>query len=238
MIEFRSVTKIFGSGATKVTAVNDLSFNCSPGSFTALTGTSGSGKSTVLHLVAGLTPATTGAVLVDGADAALMTSTESALMRRRKIGYVLQTFDLLPFLSARANVAMPLVLDGVPRRQIDARVHEALGVVNMLTRAEHDPTELSGGEQQRVAIARALVIRPAILLADEPTGNLDRTAGRAIMDLFRDVNKQTGVTVLLVTHDQVFASYAQRILYLVDGALDQDIVFEVGRVRGHVEVIK
>ena len=155
-----------------------------------------------------------------------MTAAESALVRRRRIGYVLQTFDLLPFLSARANVAMPLVLDGIPRREIHDRVSEALDVVNMLGRAEHDPTELSGGEQQRVAIARALVIRPAILLADEPTGNLDRTAGRAIMDLFRDVNARTGVTIVLVTHDQVFASYGHRILHLVDGALDQDITLD------------
>jgi putative ABC transport system ATP-binding protein len=226
MIEFQNVTKAFGSGATQVTAVNGLSFRCPQGSFYSLTGPSGSGKSTVLHLIAGLTPPTSGTVVVEGVDIARMTAVESALMRRRRIGYVLQTFDLLPFLSARANVAMPLVLDGIPRREIDARVREALEVVNMLGRAEHDPTELSGGEQQRVAVARALVIRPAILLADEPTGNLDRTAGRAIMDLFRDVNSRTGVTILLVTHDQVFASYGQRILHLVDGALDQDIVLE------------
>src|SRR5262249_6657920 len=123
----------------------------------------------------------------------------------------------------RANVAMPLVLDGVPRREIDARVDEVLDLVKMTPRAAHDPAGLSGGEQQRVAIARALVINPAIILADEPTGNLDRTAGRAIMDLFQDINEQTGVTMLLVTHDPVFASYGERILHLVDGALDQDI---------------
>jgi putative ABC transport system ATP-binding protein len=226
MIEFRDVTKVFGSGATQVTAVNRFSFRCPQGAFYSLTGPSGSGKSTVLHLIAGLTTPTSGTVLVEGNDVAKMTAAESALMRRRRIGYVLQTFDLLPFLSTRANVAMPLVLDRVPRREIDARVLEALEVVNMLGRAEHDPTELSGGEQQRVAVARALVIRPAILLADEPTGNLDRTAGRAIMDLFRDVNSRTGVTILLVTHDQVFASYGQRMLHLVDGALDQDIVLD------------
>ena len=226
MIEFRDVTKVFGSGATQVTAVNGLSFSCAQGSFYALTGPSGSGKSTVLHLIAGLTAPSSGTVLIEGADVARMTAAESALMRRRRIGYVLQTFDLLPFLSARANVAMPLVLDGIPRREVHDRVSEALDVVNMLGRAEHDPTELSGGEQQRVAIARALVIRPAILLADEPTGNLDRTAGRAIMDLFRDVNARTGVTIVLVTHDQVFASYGHRILHLVDGALDQDITLD------------
>jgi putative ABC transport system ATP-binding protein len=224
MIEFREVTKIFGSGATRVRAVNRLSFTCPQGAFLAITGPSGSGKSTILHLAAGLTPPTTGTVRVDGADVAAMTPAESALMRRRRVGYVLQTFDLMPFLTARANVAMPLVLDGVARREANARADEALALVDMVRRADHDPAVLSGGEQQRVAIARALVIRPALILADEPTGNLDRTAGRAIMDLFRDINERTGVTILLVTHDPVFAAYGQRILRLVDGALDQEMV--------------
>jgi putative ABC transport system ATP-binding protein len=226
MIEFQGVTKIFGSGPTKVAAVNDLSFVCPTRSFVALTGPSGSGKSTVLHLSAGLTPATSGRVLTDGIDVATLTPAEAALLRRRRVGYVLQTFDLLPFLSARANVALPLVLDGVPRREIDARVEQALSLVSMTHRAAHHPAQLSGGEQQRVAIGRALVIRPAIVLADEPTGNLDRTSGRAIMNLFQDINEQLGVTVLLVTHDPVFASFAHRILHLVDGALDQTIVLE------------
>ena len=223
MIEFEHVTKTFGTGPTAVSAVRDLSFACPRGAFYALTGPSGSGKSTVLHLAAGLTPPTAGAVRIDGTDIAALSAAESALMRRRRVGYVLQSFDLMPFLDARANVAMPLVLDRVPRPEIQSRVDEALALVAMLHRADHEPARLSGGEQQRIAIARALVIRPAVLLADEPTGNLDRTAGRAIMDLFQDVNAQTGVTVLLVTHDPVFAAYANRILHLVDGALEQDI---------------
>ena len=241
MIEFQGVTKVFGTAATRVTAVNNLSFVCPQGSFFALTGPSGSGKSTVLHLTAGLTPPTSGAVRIEGIDIAKMSATETALLRRRRIGYVLQTFDLLPFLTARANVAMPLVLDGARRREIDTRVEKALALVNMTQRAGHDPAQLSGGELQRAAIARALVIRPAILLADEPTGNLDRTAGRAIMDLFQDINEQTGVTIMLVTHDPIFASYGHRILHLVDGALDQDIVLtgEAGsRPRGHLDVVK
>ncbi len=230
MIEFQSVTKVFGAGATRVAAINNLSFVCPKGSFFALTGPSGSGKSTVLHLVAGLTPPTSGTVRVDGNDVAKMTSAQAAVLRRRRVGYVLQTFDLMPFLTARANIAMPLVLDGVPRREVAERVDEALALVNMSHRATHEPTELSGGEQQRVAIARALVIRPIIILADEPTGNLDRAAGRAIMDLFQDINERTGVTVLLVTHDPVFASCGDRILHLVDGALDQDI--DLARPKG------
>jgi putative ABC transport system ATP-binding protein len=192
-------------------------------------GPSGSGKSTVLHLIAGLTPPTSGQVLVDGADVAAMTPAESAALRRRRIGYVLQAFNLLPFLTARENVGMPLVLDGVRQSEVDARVDEALARVRMDHRAGHHPPHLSGGEQQRLAIARALVIRPAIVLADEPTGNLDRAAGRQIMDLIHDVNERTGVTVLMVTHDPVLAAYAHRVLRLVDGRLRQQMTLDEDR---------
>jgi ABC-type lipoprotein export system ATPase subunit len=223
MIAFRHVSKVFGTGDIVVRAVDNLSFECPAGGFWALTGPSGSGKSTVLHLIAGLTPPTSGRVLVDGGDVAGMTAAESAALRRRRIGYILQSFNLLPFLTARENVGMPLVLDGVRQAEVDARVHDALALVNLAHRAGHHPTHLSGGEQQRLAIARALVIRPAIILADEPTGNLDRHAGRQLMDLIGDINERTGVTVLLVTHDPVFAAYAHRVLRLVDGALGQDM---------------
>src|SRR5262245_52310464 len=222
MIEFRQVSKVFGSGETAVRAVDDLSFHCPPGGFWALTGPSGSGKSTVLHLIAGLTPPTSGRVHVDGADAAGMSAAQSAA-RRRRIGYVLQAFNLLPFLTARENVGMPLVLDGVRQAEVDARVDRALAQVSLRHRAGHLPTHLSGGEQQRLAIARALVIQPAIILADEPTGSLDRAAGRQLMDLIGEINESTGVTVLLVTHDPAFAAYAPPVLRLVDGALRQDM---------------
>ncbi len=228
MIELRGVSKTFGAGATAVRAITDLSFACPRGAFFALMGPSGSGKSTVLHLIAGLTPPTAGSVLVDGVDVAAMSAAQSAALRRRRIGYVLQAFNLLPFLTARENVGMPLVLDGVRQPEVDARVDEALALVRMAHRAEHRPTHLSGGEQQRLAIARALVIRPAIILADEPTGNLDRAAGRQIMDLIADVNERTGVTVLLVTHDPVFAAYAHRVLRLTDGRLRQDMRLDGG----------
>jgi putative ABC transport system ATP-binding protein len=223
VIEFRGVTKIFGSGETRVAAVNELSFAIPRGAFWALMGPSGSGKSTILHLIAGLTPPTSGSVLVEGADVAKMNSAQAAALRRRRIGYVLQAFNLLPFLTAEENVGMPLVLDGVKQSEIDVRVAEALAMVNMSHRAAHHPTQLSGGEQQRVAIARALVIQPAIILADEPTGNLDRAGGRTVMDLIQEVNERTGTTVLLVTHDPVFAAYAKRVLRLVDGTLQQDM---------------
>jgi len=223
MIELRHVTKVFGSGDTAVRAINDLSFTCPQGAFWSIMGPSGSGKSSILHLIAGLTPPTSGNVLVEGVDVARMTTTEAAALRRRRIGYVLQQFNLLPFLTAAENVGMPLVLDGVRQSEVDERVKDALAMVKMSHRAGHHPTHLSGGEQQRIAIARALVIRPAILLADEPTGNLDRAGGRAVMDLIRDVNERTRVTVLLVTHDPVFAAYADRVIRIVDGALQQDM---------------
>jgi putative ABC transport system ATP-binding protein len=155
-----------------------------------------------------------------------LTSPDAARLRRRRIGYVLQSFNLLPFLTAWENVGMPLVLDGVVERDVETRVAEALALVDMSHRSAHKPAQLSGGEQQRVAIARALVIRPAIVLADEPTGNLDTASGRSIIDLIEDVNKRTGVTILLVTHDPIFAARARRILRLVDGRLDQDIVID------------
>jgi len=223
VIQFRNVTKVFGSGEASVRAVNDLSFTCPQGAFWAIMGPSGSGKSTILHLIAGLTPPTSGQVLVGGDDVARMTPTEAATLRRRRVGYVLQTFNLMPFLTAAENVGMPLVLDGARQAEVEARVREALDLVHMSHRAGHYPSHLSGGAQQRLAVARALVIRPAIVLADEPTGNLDRANGRAVMDLVQDVNERTSVTVLLVTHDPVFAAYATRVLRLVDGALQENM---------------
>lgn len=238
MIEFRNVTKVFGKAATAVRAVDDLSFVCPLGAFWSIMGPSGSGKSTVLHMIAGLTPPTTGSVLVDGADVARMSEAEAAELRRRRVGYILQSFNLIPFLTAAQNVGMPLVLDGVRHSDTEARVRDALATVNMSHRANHRPSEMSGGEQQRIAIARALVIRPAIVLADEPTGNLDRAAGRAIMDLILDVNERLRVTVLLVTHDPVFAAYAQRVLRLVDGALQQDIALPEAPAAESVRIVR
>ena len=223
MIRFENVTKVFGAGPTAVRAVDNLSFEIPTGDFWSLMGPSGSGKSTVLHLIAGLTPPDEGRILVGDLDISRMTPGQSAQLRRKRIGHVLQAFNLLSYMTAADNVAMPLVLDGVAQRDVDARVREALDLVDMSHRARHKPSELSGGEQQRVAIARALVIRPMIVLADEPTGNLDRAGGRAVMNLIQEVNVRTGVTVLMVTHDPVFAACAKRVLRLVDGKLDQEI---------------
>jgi putative ABC transport system ATP-binding protein len=233
MIEFCGVTKIFGSGDTRVVAVNDLSFTCPAGSFWSIMGPSGSGKSTILHLIAGLTAPTKGSILVEGADVSRMTPAQVAALRRRRIGYVMQAFNLLPFLTVEENVGMPLVLDGVPDDEVRKRARQAMELVNISHRAAHKPTHLSGGEQQRVAIARALVIRPGIVLADEPTGNLDRANGRALMDLIQDLNERIGVTVLLVTHDPIFAASGQRVLRLVDGTLEQ----HMDLARGEPDVV-
>ncbi|HLK10674.1 MAG TPA: ABC transporter ATP-binding protein [Candidatus Binatia bacterium] len=238
MIEFRQVTKVFGRGDTVVRAVAGLSFVCPRGAFWTIMGPSGAGKSTILHLIAGLTTPTEGSVLVEGVDVAGMTAAELAALRRRRIGYVHQAFNLLPFLTAAENVGLPLVLDGVRQAEVDARVREALAMVSMSHRATHRPTHLSGGEQQRIAIARALVMRPAIVLADEPTGNLDRAGGRAIMDLIHDANERLGVTVLLVTHDPVFAAYATRVLRLVDGALQQNMALPDDEGDSRVRLVR
>jgi putative ABC transport system ATP-binding protein len=226
VITFDHVSKVFGEGDTAVHAVSDLSFTIPRGDFWSLMGPSGSGKSTVLHLIAGLTPPTSGRVLVEQLDISKLNPSEAARLRRRRIGYVLQSFNLLPFLTAAENVGMPLVLDGMRQAEVDQQVKSALELVDMSHRAKHKPSELSGGEQQRVAVARALVINPAIVLADEPTGNLDRATGRAVMDLIQEVNERTGVTVLMVTHDPIFAACAKRVIRVVDGKLDQDIPLE------------
>jgi putative ABC transport system ATP-binding protein len=226
VITFDCVSKVFGEGDTAVHAVRDLSFTIPRGDFWSLMGPSGSGKSTVLHLIAGLTPPTSGRVLVEQLDVSKLNPSEAARLRRRRIGYVLQSFNLLPFLTAAEYVGMPLVLDGMRQADVEQQVKSALELVDMSHRSKHKPSELSGGEQQRVAVARALVINPAIVLADEPTGNLDRATGRTVMDLIQEVNERTGVTVLMVTHDPIFAASAKRVIRLVDGKLDQDIPLE------------
>lgn len=223
MIEFQNVTKTYGEGSTRVRAVNNLSFSLPQGEFWSLMGPSGSGKSSVLHLIAGLTRPTSGQIVVEDQEIGLLDDNGLADLRRRRVGYVLQSFNLITFLSASANVAAPLVIDRVSQSEITERVERALALVKMDHRAAHLPSELSGGEQQRVAIARALVINPSIVLADEPTGNLDRTAGRAVMDLIADINEETGITVLIVTHDPIFGAMARLVLRLVDGAVDQEI---------------
>jgi len=223
VIVFERVTKVFGSGPMVVRALHDVSFEVPQGAFLAVMGPSGSGKSTLLHLIAGITRPSAGRVLVDGLDVATLASEEAAELRRRKVGYVFQSFNLLPYLSVEENVAMPLVLDATEVQARRQRVEKMLVLLDLDGRRYHAVSQLSGGEQQRVAIARALVIEPRVLLADEPTGNLDTSASQAILDLISRMNRDLGVTVLLVTHDPVCAAYAQRVFRLVDGRITQTI---------------
>jgi putative ABC transport system ATP-binding protein len=224
MISFRNVEKIYGAGAARVAALRGIDLEIPEGEMCAVMGPSGAGKSTLLHLAAGLTTPDVGEVIVAGKDLSKLTQDELALMRRREIGIVFQFFNLLPYLSARDNVALSLQLDSLPRAEVHRRVDDALELVGLAgSRAERRPNELSGGEMQRVAIARALVISPTVLLADEPTGNLDTASGRQIMDILRDINEERRLTTLIVTHDPVWASVCDRIVRVVDGRISEDL---------------
>ncbi len=222
MIEFSTVEKSYGGRGSRVVALDDVSLSIPRGTMCAVTGASGAGKSTLLELAAGLSAPDRGRVAVDGVDLSTLSSDERADLRRRKIGVVFQSFNLLPFLSAFDNVALPLRVDGLALSEAERRASAALSRVGLSERATHKPAELSGGEMQRVAIARALVIEPAVVLADEPTGNLDSSTGKEIMTLLSDLNTATGVTIVVVTHDPIWAALCGRIVRLVDGRIAED----------------
>jgi putative ABC transport system ATP-binding protein len=214
-----ALTRTFEVGETIVEALRGVNIEVPKGQFVALVGSSGSGKSTFLNLVGGLDRPTDGELWVNGVE--LSTSKEKALTehRRRRVGFVFQSFNLLPRLTALENVALPLMFVGVSEKERLERARDLLSKVGLKDRMDHRPTQLSGGEQQRVAIARALVSRPAIILADEPTGNIDSATGREIMDLLRHLNRDQGVTLLLVTHDLEAAAFADCVIQLRDGRL-------------------
>lgn len=222
LIELREVRKEFATGPSEVRALDGLHLAILRGEFVSITGPSGSGKSTLLNLLAGLDTPTSGDIVIDGNRLSAMSDDELTIFRRRHVGIVFQFFNLLPTLTAAENVALPLRADSVARREIVARVEQALDLVGMTQRAGHRPGELSGGEMQRVAIARALVIDPILLLADEPTGNLDTKMGQDILELIKSTSEQTGLTVVLVTHDLRAAAYGDRMITLRDGrAVDE-----------------
>ena len=222
MILLKDVHKTYHAGKVAVPALAGVSLTVQGGEFVAVVGPSGCGKSTLLNLVAGLDRPTRGTILVDGVD--LTRAAEGALsrLRRERIGIVFQFYNLLPHLTARENVALPLLLNGTPMPEIANRVGEELEAVELLPRADHFPHELSGGEMQRVAIARALAPRPAILLADEPTGNLDSERGGAVLTLLRRLNRARAFTVLMATHSPEAATVADRVIRLRDGRLVAD----------------
>lgn len=224
MIRFSGIRKHFGQGDTRVDAIQSVTLEIPRGQMCAVMGPSGSGKSTLLHLAAGLVEPDSGEVFVDGQSLTTLAADDLSALRRSKIGIIFQFFNLLPYLTAAENVALPLQLDEVEPKEIQREVARALELVGMSHRAGHKAATLSGGEMQRVAIARALAISPAVVLADEPTGNLDSVAGRQIIELLRDLNETTGVTMLVITHDPVWGSFCDRIVRLNDGAVAEDIL--------------
>jgi len=216
-VQLWSVSRIYGRGERAVTALDDVSLELAAGTFTAVMGPSGSGKSTLLQCAAGLDRPTTGRVFIAGTDLTGLSETRRTLLRRELIGFVFQSFNLMPSLTAAQNVELPTRLAG--RRPDPAAVLAALAAVGLADRARHRPAELSGGQQQRVAIARALAVHPKVLFADEPTGALDTATGHGVLRLLRDLADRHGQTIVMVTHDPVAASFADRVLFLADGRI-------------------
>ena len=206
-------------GSEEVVAVNGVSLEVRPGQFIAVVGRSGSGKTTLLNLIAGLDQATSGAVLFEGKDLSKMSEKELTEIRRHKIGFVFQSFGLLPLLSAFENVELPLRISGVRAREREQRARDALEMVGLTRRANHRPYELSGGEQQRVAIARAVVSEPPLILADEPTGELDSNNARSIFGLFREMVHERGISVVAAAHDSTLLAMADSVKEMRDGSM-------------------
>lgn len=219
VLRAQSVVKSYRQGTNRVMALRGVSFDVDAGEFIAIMGASGSGKSTLLHLCAGLTQADSGHVEIDGIDLGSLNDRELTLFRRRRIGLIFQSFNLIPTLSARENVALPLILDGRNAKSDLDKIDTLLDYLGLHQRASHKPDALSGGEQQRVAIGRALVTDPAVILADEPTGNLDSENSRLVCELLRDLSRNQNRTILMVTHEHDVAAYTQRTITLRDGKM-------------------
>lgn len=220
LLKCDGIRKIYGSGENQVLALNGITLSIQKGEFVAIVGASGSGKSTLLHILGSVDRATEGTVMIDGTDISKMNQTEAAIFRRRKVGLVYQFYNLIPTLTVRKNILMPLLLDKrKPNEEYFEQVVNTLGIYDKL---ECLPNQLSGGQQQRVAIARALIYRPAILLADEPTGNLDQKNSKEIIELLKLSNRNWKQTILLITHDEKIALEADRIITIEDGKIIQD----------------
>ncbi len=220
VVEGRNLTKVYGSGDAEVRALDGISISFPRGQFTAVMGPSGSGKSTMMHCLAGLDTPTSGEVLIEGNDITKASDSELTLIRRGKVGFIFQFFNLLPMLTAEENMELPLRLAGTPVDQ--EWKQELVGAIRLGDRLHHKPSELSGGQQQRVAVARALLTRPAVIFGDEPTGNLDSKTSAEVMALLRHAVDEFRQTVAIVTHDPRAASYADRIVFLQDGLIVRD----------------
>ncbi len=223
IIEVSGLTKTIATGTHKVEILRGVTFDVPKGQFVAIMGQSGSGKSTLLGLLAGLDSVTSGGIVLDGEDITGLEEDKLAVLRGRKIGFVFQSYQLIPTLTAEENVLLPYELAGGGGNEGEKRAKELLDNVGLADRRDHYPVQLSGGEQQRVALARAFMVRPPILMADEPTGNLDTQNGRHVLELLIALNQREGTTLVLVTHDAQLAGYADRIITLQDGLILSDL---------------
>ncbi|WP_285824679.1 ABC transporter ATP-binding protein [Schaedlerella arabinosiphila] len=220
ILRCEGVRKVYGSGSNQVTALDGIDLSVSKGEFAAIVGASGSGKSTLLHILGSVDKPTEGKVIVDGTDLSTLNQTQAAIFRRRKVGLVYQFYNLIPTLTVRKNILLPLALDHKkPNQEYFEKVVSSLGLSEKL---EALPSHLSGGQQQRAAIARSLIYRPALLLADEPTGNLDQKNSREIIDMLKISNRSLEQTILLITHDEKVALEAERIITIEDGRIVRD----------------
>ena len=231
MMELANVTKIYQQGRRTVEAVRGVNLKISGGEFVAIMGPSGSGKSTLLHLLGALDTPSTGHVLFQGNNLQEMSDRQRSLLRRTRIGFIFQFFNLLPTLKGQENVALPMLLGGMKRSEAMARAEESLKKVNMIHRADHFPDEMSGGEMQRVAIARALVMKPEAILCDEPTGNLDSATSKEILTLLRSLPEQGERAVVMVTHDRKAAEYSDRIVHIQDGLIAREENLKLSHVK-------
>lgn len=226
VLHAEGLEKQYVLGKHIVKALDGVSLDVEHGEFVAIMGPSGSGKSTLLHLLGGLDGATSGDILLDGQNVSHLSDREVTFVRRRNVGFVFQFFNLLPTLTAEENILLPLIIDGKKQKDYTTQLTEILKRVGLEDRRQHRPDQLSGGEQQRVALARALITRPAILLADEPTGNLDSKTGIAMMQLLRESARDLKQAIVMVTHDSKAAAYADRVIFLRDGHVVDQISFE------------
>ena len=222
MIKIKNITKIYQTGEVEVKALMNVSFAVKKGEFVAIMGPSGSGKSTLMNILGALDKPTRGAYFLEGENVSQLNDDELAEIRNRKIGFVFQTYNLLPRTTALKNVTIPMMYGGIPKREREDRAKKLLAKVSLKERINHTPSQLSGGEQQRVAIARALSMNPRIILADEPTGNIASHQAMEIMEILQNLNEQ-GHTILIITHEEEIAEYAKRVIKIRDGQLDQDI---------------